>query len=131
MPSANTPAIRVPVWKAYLNLAMLKVEGLLDRWRYKLHVDPVMSFFISEPTKQAHNFAAKLYPDDEFYLQARYAWVGSEDARKLFLYGCARQAVNTLARVARCCTCLWRSRRRWRDRMGLRCPWVCIRIEKQ
>ena len=87
-------ALKVQAWRKNLNRALLKVEGLSARWRKRLRVDPEISFFVSEPTRQAHGFAAKLFPDDNFYLQARFAWVSSDDARKLFLYGCARQVLK-------------------------------------
>ena len=87
--------LKVSAWKRHLNLILLRAEGLLTRWRKRLQIDPEISFFVSEPIKQAHAFAAKLYPDDSFYLQTRYASVGPDDARKLFLYGCARQVVKT------------------------------------
>jgi len=94
MTNDTKPSLKVPPWKRHLNWLFLKAEGLFTRWRKRLQVDPEISFFVSEPIKQAAVFAAKLYPDDKFYLQARYAWVGPEDARKLFLYGCARQVLK-------------------------------------
>lgn len=87
-------ALVVPGWKRHLNSILLRGEGFLGRWRKNLRVDPEIHFFVSEPTRQAQQFAEKLFRDDTFYLQARFAWVRPEDAKKLYLYGCARQVVK-------------------------------------
>jgi len=36
----------------------------------------------------------KLFKDDGFYVSARYALVSPDDAKSLFLYGCARQVLK-------------------------------------
>ena len=36
----------------------------------------------------------KLFEDDSFFAFARYSHVASEDAKRLFLYGCARQVLK-------------------------------------
>jgi len=51
--------------------------------------EQALEFFISQPLKLTERFMKKIYADDQFYRQARYALVA--DARSLHLYGCARQ----------------------------------------
>lgn len=48
-------------------------------------------FSISQPLRSAKLLMEKLYADDEYYLSARFAWTSQEDARKLYIYGAARQ----------------------------------------
>ncbi|RJP44580.1 hypothetical protein C4587_01545 [Candidatus Parcubacteria bacterium] len=94
MASDQQNHLKVAAWKRYLNWLFIRSEGLIGKWRRRLKTDPETYFFVSEPIKQANAFAGKLYPDDEFYFQTRYAWVSPEDAKKLFLYGCARQVIK-------------------------------------
>jgi len=44
-------------------------------------------FFVNAPMRSAKRLMEALYKDDSFYETATYAWVGPEDAKKLFLYG--------------------------------------------
>jgi hypothetical protein len=48
-------------------------------------------FFINAPMRSAEHLMKKLYPSDAFYLQSTYAWVGADDAKKLFLYGVCKE----------------------------------------
>lgn len=59
-----------------------------------LTADPELTFFASQPLRQAHATMTRLYPDDTFYFSARFAWVGPDDAKKIFLYGCAREVMK-------------------------------------
>lgn len=51
--------------------------------------EEALEFFVSQPLKLTERFMKKIYADDQFYRQARYALVA--DAKSLYLYGCARQ----------------------------------------
>ena len=57
-----------------------------------------IEFFISQPLKLSDRFMKKIYADDQFYRQARYAFVA--DAKQLFLYGCARQVKKACISLA-------------------------------
>ncbi len=81
-------------WRIKLSSILLKLESFFSRWRKKLNNDREIFFLISRPIRQADRFLKKLYPDDDFYRSARYAFVSTEDAKKLYLYGCARQVVK-------------------------------------
>jgi hypothetical protein len=61
----------------------------LDSSDLDAYSEQALEFFISQPLKLTEKFMKKIYADDQFYRQARYALVA--DARELYLYGCARQ----------------------------------------
>lgn len=93
---ANTDKFQIPIRKKFLHNLLLKVEGRLSKLRKeRFVVNPEFRFWIAYPLKQATLFAAKLYSDDSFYFSARYAWVSPEDAKKLLLYGYARQVMKS------------------------------------
>ena len=51
--------------------------------------EKALDFFVSHPLKLTENFMKKIYADDQFYRQARYALVAN--AKNLYLYGSARE----------------------------------------
>jgi len=46
-----------------------------------------LKFFITSPLRSADKLKKQLYADDIFFRQTPFAWVGEEDAKKLFFYG--------------------------------------------
>lgn len=50
-----------------------------------------LEYFITAPLRSADRLMEDLYSDDSFYETATYAWVGKDDARKLFLYGVCKE----------------------------------------
>lgn len=46
-----------------------------------------IKFFITSPLRSADKLKKQLYADDTFFRQTAYAWVGENDAKKLFFYG--------------------------------------------
>jgi len=86
--------VKIPIWKRKLHHYLLLLEQGASRFRKRIIIDPRTDFFVSQPLKQANRFLNKLYTNDNFYNSTRYAWVGLEDAKKLFLYGCARQVLK-------------------------------------
>ena len=91
----NRSRIKVSAWKKKTHDFLLKIEGRLSSLRKKyLVINPEIRFWIAHPLKQATLFAGKLFSDDSFYFSARYAWVSPEDAKKLLLYGYARQVMK-------------------------------------
>lgn len=91
---ANKDEIKIPLWKKKWHSFFLKLEGRISKLRKHTIIDLQTHFWVSQPLKQANAFLSKLYENDSFYNSTRYAWVGSEDAKKLFLYGCARQVMK-------------------------------------
>lgn len=85
---------KIPQLKQKLSHILIKIEGRISKWRKKLKVNPDIDFFVAQPIRQADRFLKKLYSDDDFYRSARYAWVSPDTAKKLYLYGCARQVVK-------------------------------------
>lgn len=53
-----------------------------------------LDYFLGAPLRSANSLLNKLYPDDHFYQTATYAWVGADDAKKLFLYGVCHEVVK-------------------------------------
>ena len=53
--------------------------------------DEELNYFASAPLRSAQRLMDALYPDDSFYETTTLAWVGPEDARKLFLYGVCKE----------------------------------------
>ncbi len=53
-----------------------------------------LNFFISAPLRSANRLMEKLYSDDHFYETVTYAWVGENDAKKLFLYGVCKEVLK-------------------------------------
>ena len=92
---AKANKIEIPVWKKKVHHFFVKLEGRLSRWRKKhLVINPKIYFWVSHPLKQANAFLLQLYKSDDFYFSARYAWIGPKDAKKLFLYGYAREVIK-------------------------------------
>lgn len=54
-----------------------------------------LEYFITAPLRSADRLMKQLYSDDHFYETATYAWVGENDAKKLFLYGVCKEVVKT------------------------------------
>src|SRR3989344_8224122 len=54
-----------------------------------------LDFFITAPLRSADRLMKQLYTDDHFYETATYAWVGENDAKKLFLYGVCKEVIKT------------------------------------
>ena len=54
-----------------------------------------LEYFITAPLRSADRLMKQLYSDDHFYETATYAWVGAEDAKKLFLYGVCKEVMKT------------------------------------
>jgi len=57
--------------------------------------DRKFRYFASAPMRSANRLMDALYKDDSFYEQTRFAWVGPEDAKKLFLYGVCKEVTKT------------------------------------
>ncbi len=91
----NSQNIKIPYWKKSLHGILVKIESKISKLRKRFVVNPEIHFFTSQPLRQADRLLKKLYPNDEFYRSARYAWVRPEDAKKLYLYGCARQVIKS------------------------------------
>ena len=53
-----------------------------------------LDFLIKSPLRSADQLMKQLYSDDNFYETATYAWVGEEDAKKLFLYGVCKEVIK-------------------------------------
>lgn len=58
-----------------------------------------LDFFITSPLRSANKLATKLYKDDKFYQQTKYAWVGANDAKKLFLYGVCKEVIKIIVEL--------------------------------
>lgn len=58
-----------------------KTRPIDDRLKEKIN------FFITTPLQSADRLKKQLYDDDTFYRQTAFAWVGENDAKKLFFYG--------------------------------------------
>src|SRR5262245_21938051 len=56
-----------------------------------------LKYFISAPLRSANRLLKQLYSDDYFYETATYAWVGEEDAKKLF---CSRKSAPSFRSAA-------------------------------
>ncbi len=54
-----------------------------------------LDFFITAPLRSADRLMKQLYTDDHFYETATYAWVGENDAKKLFLYGVCKEVIKS------------------------------------
>lgn len=54
-----------------------------------------LDYFVTSPLRSANRLMEKLYKDDHFYETATYAWVGENDAKKLFLYGVCKEVIKT------------------------------------
>lgn len=54
-----------------------------------------LDYFVTSPFRSANRLMEKLYEDDHFYETATYAWVGENDAKKLFLYGVCKEIIKT------------------------------------
>lgn len=54
-----------------------------------------LDFFITAPLRSADRLMKQLYADDHFYETATYAWVGENDAKKLFLYGVCKEVIKS------------------------------------
>jgi hypothetical protein len=54
-----------------------------------------LDYFIAAPLRSANRLMKQLYEDDHFYETATYAWVGAEDAKKIFLYGTCKEVTKT------------------------------------
>ncbi len=54
-----------------------------------------LDYFITAPLRSADRLMKQLYSDDHFYETATYAWVGENDAKKLFLYGVCKEVIKT------------------------------------
>jgi hypothetical protein len=54
-----------------------------------------LEYFASAPLRSANRLMKLLYGDDQFYETATHAWVGSGDAKKLFLYGACKEVMKT------------------------------------
>lgn len=87
--------LKVPRWRLGLAKLIGKLEGKLGSFRRRyLKIDPETDFFILALVRQSDRLLKRIYPDDTFFLQARYAHVSPEDARKLFLYGYTRHILK-------------------------------------
>jgi hypothetical protein len=49
------------------------------------------TLFINGPMRSAEHLMTSLYSDDAFYVHSTSAWVGADDAKKLFLYGVCKE----------------------------------------
>lgn len=56
--------------------------------------DKKLKFFITTPLRSANRLMDKLYKDDYFYETATHAWVGEDDAKKLFVYGVCKEVIK-------------------------------------
>ncbi len=54
-----------------------------------------LEYFTAAPLRSADRLMKQLYTDDHFYETATYAWVGEQDAKKLFLYGVCKEVIKT------------------------------------
>lgn len=54
-----------------------------------------LDFFITAPLRSADRLMKQLYADDHFYETATYAWVGENDAKKIFLYGVCKEVIKS------------------------------------
>ncbi len=54
-----------------------------------------LDYFITAPLRSADRLMKQLYSDDQFYETATYAWVGENDAKKLFLFGVCKEVIKT------------------------------------
>ena len=54
-----------------------------------------LDFFIGAPLRSADRLMKQLYTDDHFYEKTTYAWVGENDAKKLFLYGVCKEIIKS------------------------------------
>ena len=54
-----------------------------------------LDFFITAPLRSADRLMKQLYTDDHFYETATYAWVGENDAKKLFVYGVCKEVIKS------------------------------------
>lgn len=59
-----------------------------------------LDFFITTPLRSADRLMKQLYGDDHFYETATFAWVGEQDAKKLFLYGVCKEVIKTCIGLA-------------------------------
>ena len=50
-----------------------------------------LTFFIDAPMRSAEHLMKRLYADDTFYQHSTFAWIGADDAKKLFLYGVCKE----------------------------------------
>jgi hypothetical protein len=53
-----------------------------------------LDFFITTPLRSAKKLMDQLYADDSFYQTTQYAWVGEDDAKKIFLYGVCKEVMK-------------------------------------
>ena len=53
-----------------------------------------LDYFMTAPLRSANRLMEQLYSDDHFYETATYAWVGEQDAKKLFLYGVCKEVLK-------------------------------------
>jgi len=54
-----------------------------------------LEYFITAPLRSADRLMKELYDnDDSFYETSAYAWVGEADAKKLFLFGVAKEVMK-------------------------------------
>lgn len=73
---------------------LLFLESKISKLRRRISIDKQMYSSIALPHRQASQFQEKIFPDDNFYRSAKYASVSLESAKKIFLYGCARQIIK-------------------------------------
>lgn len=55
----------------------------------------MLDFFITVPLRSADRLMKQLYADDHFYETATYAWVGENDAKKLFVHGVCKEVIKS------------------------------------
>lgn len=59
-----------------------------------------LDFFITAPLRSADRLMKQLYIDDHFYETTTYAWVGENDAKKLFVYGVCKEVIKSCIGLA-------------------------------
>jgi len=62
--------------------------------------DKKLEYFITAPLRSSDRLMKELYNDDSFYETTTYAWVGAEDAKKLFLYGVCKEVYKASVGLA-------------------------------
>ncbi len=90
----------VPKWKIGFARFLIKIESKLGSFRRRhLRIDPETTFFVSSVTRQSNRLLNRIFPNDTFYTRARFANISPAEAKRLFLYGYARQILKAGASI--------------------------------